>query len=377
MFIHYKSEGTPNSPALVLSNSLGADGTMWDALTPRLLPYFRVIRYTISDVETAAAVPYPVAPQPEIAWFGGAVLALMDHLHLEKAVFCGLSMGGLIGQWLGLQHPERCPRLVLCNTAAKIGTAETWNARIDTIQQQGLSAIVDATMERWFTEAFRQEHPEEVARTHAMFRRSNLALYSLACAAIRDADFRADLGKITPSTLVIAGDEDPVTNVEQAAFLANHIPNAQMAILRARHLSGTENPADFAETLLQFLVGTTPYERGMHIRRTVLGNEHVDKANAQTNDFNADFQAFITHYAWGEIWARPGLPKRDRSLITLAMLIALNRKAEFQMHVKAALNNGLSPDDIKELILQSAIYCGLPAANEAFHTAAEILEEWK
>ncbi|WP_409994648.1 4-carboxymuconolactone decarboxylase [Maribacter sp. MAR_2009_72] len=123
------------------------------------------------------------------------------------------------------------------------------------------------------------------------------------------------------------------------------------------------------------MVGEDTFDRGMHVRRTVLGDVHVDRANGNKNEFNTDFQEFISHYAWGEIWTRPGLPKHSRSLITLAMLIPLNKKAEFKMHVKAAFNNGVTIDEIKEVILQSGIYCGLPAANDAMHSAEEVFTD--
>lgn len=117
------------------------------------------------------------------------------------------------------------------------------------------------------------------------------------------------------------------------------------------------------------------YKQGMKVRRAVLGDEHVDRAVAATNDFNRDFQDFITRNAWGEIWTRPGLPRHTRSLLTLAMMVALNRSEEFRMHVKAALNNGVTREQIKEVLLQSAIYCGVPAANSAFHIASEVFRE--
>jgi 4-carboxymuconolactone decarboxylase len=117
------------------------------------------------------------------------------------------------------------------------------------------------------------------------------------------------------------------------------------------------------------------YEQGMKIRRAVLGDEHVDRALAATTDFNREFQDFITRNAWGEIWARPGLPRHTRSLLTLAMMIALNRGEEFRMHLKAAFNNGVTRDQIREVLLQSAIYCGVPAANSAFHAAGEVFQE--
>jgi 4-carboxymuconolactone decarboxylase len=117
------------------------------------------------------------------------------------------------------------------------------------------------------------------------------------------------------------------------------------------------------------------YQQGMKIRRAVLGNEHVDRAIAATTDFNRDFQEFITRNAWGEIWSRPGLPRHTRSLLTLAMMVALNRGDEFRLHVRAAFNNGVTRDQIKEVLLQSAVYCGVPAANSAFHIAADVFKE--
>ncbi|MFX0556572.1 4-carboxymuconolactone decarboxylase [Maribacter sp. CXY002] len=122
-------------------------------------------------------------------------------------------------------------------------------------------------------------------------------------------------------------------------------------------------------------MGHSTFERGMHVRRTVLGDAHVDRSITKKNSFNSDFQEFISNYAWGEIWTRPGLLKRQRSLITLAMLIPLNRGAEFKMHIRAAFNNGVTVAEIKEVILQSGIYCGLPAANEAMHNAEEVFKE--
>ena len=119
------------------------------------------------------------------------------------------------------------------------------------------------------------------------------------------------------------------------------------------------------------------YEQGLNVRREVLGNAHVDKSLRNRNTFNEDFQELITRYAWGEIWSRPGLPRKTRSMITLAMMVALNRAEEFRLHIRAALNNGLTPDEIKEVLLQTAVYCGVPAANNAFHIAKEILEESK
>jgi 3-oxoadipate enol-lactonase / 4-carboxymuconolactone decarboxylase len=260
MFIQYTVQGLADQPALVFSNSLGADTSMWEEVASLLSPHFRVIRYALAVEATGDAIPYSTSPEPTLAWFSGTVLALLDHLSVEKAFFCGLSMGGMIGQWLGVHHSERLNALVLCNTAAKIGTADTWNTRIETVQQQGLEAIVDGTMERWFTDGFRQRQPERVNRVRSAFVRSNPSLYLMACAALRDADFRADLAKITVPVLVIGGTEDPVTTLEQADFLVQQIPGAQLAPLPTRHLSATENPTDFAR-LITTLFSTSSFSQ--------------------------------------------------------------------------------------------------------------------
>ena len=117
------------------------------------------------------------------------------------------------------------------------------------------------------------------------------------------------------------------------------------------------------------------YEQGLKVRRAVLGDKHVDAALEKRDEFTAEFQDLITRYAWGEIWARPGLPRQTRSLLTLAMMVALNRGEEFKLHLRAAMRNGVPQEEIKEVLLQAAIYCGLPAANTAFHMAAEIFKE--
>ncbi len=370
--MNYKLQGTPNSPVLIFSNSLGSEMMMWDELIPYLLPFFRVLQYDTRGHGGSHLSPNEGTTISELA---NDVIQLMDKLNIEAAYFCGLSMGGLIGQYLGINHPNRFKKIVLSNTGAKIGDDERWNGRIGTISKNGMQAIVDDTMERWFTEEFRSQNSERVAQTKAMFLRSNVDGYSNCCCAIRDADFREKLQSLSVEALVITGDEDPVTNVEQAEFLVSKIPNARLKVLHARHLAAAELPKEYAAVLIDFLVGEQTFDKGMHVRRTVLGDAHIDNANSKINSVNADFQSFITRYAWGEIWTRPGLSKHNRSLITMSMLIALNRPAEFKMHVKAAFNNGVSVDEIKEVIMQSALYCGLPAANDAFHLALEVFKE--
>ncbi len=371
MNLNYQISGTPNSPALIFSHSLGADNEMWEGVAQLLVPYFQVIRY---DTRGHGKSDCP-AGEYRLGDLGGDVLALMDSLGIEKAYFCGLSMGGLIGQWLGINAPGRLEKLVISNSAAKIGQSEGWQERIHSVKMSGLEPLAGPMMTRWFSDQCIIDNPELIETIKDSFVKTNREGYTACCVAIRDADLRSELNRIPVETLVITGEDDPVTTVADARFLQDNIPGATLKILKGRHLPATEDPVSYAETLLDFFVGKQMYERGMFVRKSVLGEAHVAKAEANINEFNTDFQEFITKYAWGEIWTRPGLQKRERSMITLAMLIALNRGNEFKMHVKAAFNNGLSKEEIKEVILQSALYCGLPAANEAIHLAEEVFSE--
>lgn len=373
--MHYQLDGPAHGSVLLFSNSLGADLTMWDDVVAHLPPTLRILRYDTRGHGQTPASEGPIT----LADLGRDVLGLLDALAIPVVNFCGLSMGGLIGQWLAIHHPERLNKVVLCHTAAKIGTSATWNERIETVRRQGLSAIADAVLDRWLTPAFSRARPDRRSALIARFCATSAEGYTACCAAIRDADFRENVQRITVPTLIIAGTYDPVTTVADGAFLQQAIPTAQVHELPAAHLSAVEVAGTFAQVLGQFLVQSPSaqetYDAGMAVRRAVLGDAHVDRAIAGMTAFNADFQEFITRYAWGEIWTRPGLSRHHRSLITLAMLIALNREAEFRMHVRAALHNGVTIDEIKEVIMHAGLYCGLPAANAAFQAAGDILNQ--
>lgn len=378
--MHYQLDGLEQGPVVLFSNSLGSDLTMWDEVVVRLQPQVRILRYDTRGHGQTPASPSPVS----IDDLGRDVIGLLNALNIQTIYFCGLSMGGLIGQWLAIHYPERISKLILCNTAAKIGTPSMWNERMETVSQQGVSVIAEAVLERWLTPEFRRANPATLTRLLAMFRANTDAGYIACCAAIRNTDLRHDIHRITAPTLIIVGTYDPVTTVADGQFMEKEIPNARLHELPAAHLSAVEAADTFAPILSAFLTQSTQektssefdtYDRGMALRRAILGDAHVDRANAETTEFNADFQEFITRYAWGEIWTRPGLSRHSRSLITLGMLIALNREAEFKMHVRAAFNNGVTVDEIKEVIMHSALYCGLPAANAAFHIASDILNE--
>ncbi|MFD1470055.1 3-oxoadipate enol-lactonase [Hymenobacter caeli] len=248
--LFYTLDGPEAAPVLVLSNSLGTDHTLWDAQVPALSQHFRVLRYDGRGHGQSAVTPGPYS----VELLGRDVLALLDGLGIGQAHFCGLSLGGLVGQWLGANAPERLIKLVLSNTAAKIGTAEGWNARIAQVEKEGVGPLTDATASRWFTPKFRQAQPAAVQRILDAFKATPPTGYAACCAAVRDADFWQDVRRIAVPTYVLAGTEDAVTTVADGEFLETHIPRAHMLPLPAAHLANVEAAPMFTGALLRFFM---------------------------------------------------------------------------------------------------------------------------
>ena len=250
--LNYQLEGPAGAPVLVLSNSLGTDLHMWDAQIPAFTEHLRVLRYDTRGHGASLVTPGPYS----IEQSGRDVLALLDALDIPRAHFCGLSMGGLIGQWLAINAPERIERLVLCNTAAKIGTPDVWNPRIDTVLGGGAQAmrdLRDASVSRWFTADFAEAHPARVEPVVAMLAGTSPEGYAANCAAVRDADFREQLGSIRAPTLIVCGSGDPVTTPSDGRILQARIPGAELVEFHAAHLSNVQAGEAFNDKLLAFL----------------------------------------------------------------------------------------------------------------------------
>lgn len=250
--LNYLLEGPAGAPVLVLSNSLGTDLHMWDAQVPAFTRHFRVLRYDTRGHGQSLVSEGPY----RIEQLGRDVLALLDALDIPKAHFCGLSMGGLIGQWLAINAPERIQRLVLCNTAAKIGTPEVWSPRIDAVLAGGAQAMADlrdASISRWFTPDFAEAQPEKVEAIVGMLARTSPQGYAANCAAVRDADFREQLAVIQAPTLVVCGSGDPVTTPEHGRFMQARIAGAELVEFPAAHLSNVQAGEAFSQRVLTFL----------------------------------------------------------------------------------------------------------------------------
>lgn len=252
--LHYQLDGPANAPVLVLSNSLGTDLQMWDAQIAAFSKHFRVLRFDTRGHGKSLVTPGPYS----IEQLGHDVLALLDALDIDKAHFCGLSMGGLIGQWLGIHAGERLNKLVVCNTAAKIGDPSIWNPRIETVLRDGAAAMValrDASIARWFTADFAEANPAAAKQITDMLAATSPQGYAANCAAVRDADFRDQLSSIKVPLLVIAGTEDAVTPPSGGHFIQEQVQGAEYAEFYAAHLSNVQAGDAFSDRVLAFLLG--------------------------------------------------------------------------------------------------------------------------
>lgn len=254
--LNYCFDGPQDGPVLVLSNSLGTDLHMWDEQIAAFSEHFRVLRFDTRGHGQSLVTEGPYS----IEQLGRDVLAMLDQLNIDKVHFCGLSMGGLIGQWLGINAGERLHKLVVCNTAAKIGDPSVWDPRIETVLRDGKAAMValrDASIARWFTPDFAQAHPEKVRRITDMLAATSPQGYAANCAAVRDADFREQLSSIRVPLLVVAGTEDAVTPPSGGHFIQERVNGAEYAEFHAAHLSNVQAGAAFSERVLAFLLGSS------------------------------------------------------------------------------------------------------------------------
>jgi 3-oxoadipate enol-lactonase/4-carboxymuconolactone decarboxylase len=258
-----------------------------------------------------------------------------------------------------------------------------WHDRASAVRTGGTSSLLESTPGRWFGPGFTEEHPKVAQALLDALAAADDESYAALCEALGRFDVRDRLAEIDRPVLAVAGSHDVATPTAGLRHVAEGVQLGRLVELDGvGHLAPAERPEEVAR-LVSELAATPPAgptsaavrAAGMRVRREVLGDAHVDRASASATDFTAEFQAMITQYAWGNIWTRPGLDRRSRSLITLTALVARGHHDELAMHIRAARTNGLSPDEIKELLLQTAIYCGVPDANTAFRIAQQVLAD--
>jgi 3-oxoadipate enol-lactonase len=248
--INVEVEGPQGAPVLMLSNSLGTTLRMWDAQVAPFTQHFRLVRY---DRRGHGKSGVPKGPYT-MERLGRDVLAVLDGLGVKKVNWCGLSMGGMVGQWLGANAPERVERLVLTNTSSFFPDKNGWNERLKLVEEKGIAAFAAPNMARWFTKGFLEREPQTVAGIQAMFAATPLEGYLACGAAVRDMDQRELLPRIKAPTLVIAGKHDGATPPEANEYISNHIPGAKFALVDAAHLSNIEQSEAYTKAVLAFLL---------------------------------------------------------------------------------------------------------------------------
>lgn len=384
--LNYRLDGPETAPVIAFSNSLGTTLAMWDAQVAALSGGFRCLRYDTRG-HGGSNLPGSHFTVDDLA---GDLAALLDGLDIRRAHVVGLSLGGMTGQALAVIRPDLVERLVLVATAAYLPPRDLWLDRAALVRAQGMGAVADNVVQRWFTP------PNQASQGAADTRRRLLDEisaegYAACCEAIGAMDLRGRIGAIKIPTLVVSGADDPATPPTMGEEIRDYIHGAKFEILlSAAHMIAVERPDELNGLIAAFLgdggpaakkVRSVPrdlsaaYEAGLSNRRDVLGAEHVDRSLAKAGDFASPWQDFITRYAWGEIWGDDTLPWKTRSIVTLAIMVALGREEEFKLHIRPAIRNGVTPEELRALLKQCAVYAGVPAANGAFRWVREVLGE--
>ena len=372
--LRWKVEGPESAPVVVLLNGIGTTTEIWDAQVGPLTELLRVVRVDTRGHGASPPALDAIGRPGTLADLGQDVLDVLDEIGVGRAHFAGVSLGAMTAMWLAIHHPARVGRLALVCTSAFLPPAEGWLDRAAAVRSAGMAAIADPVVARWITPALAERDPQLLARLRAMLCSIDPESYAQCCEAIAGMDLRADLSRITAATLVVGGSRDLATPLAHAETIVSRIAGAQMHVVDAAHVATVEQSGAVAARLVEhFGTGRDVLRAGFATRRAVLGDDHVNRAVANTTEFSAPFQDFLTRYAWGEIWTRPGLTRRERSLVTVAVLTALGAEHELAMHVRAALRNGATAGDIGEVLLHTAVYAGLPRSNRAFAIAAEVI----
>lgn len=364
---------TAAAPLLVLGPSLGTTAATWRDVAGRLTDRFRILRF---DLPGHGSSPVGTAPFT-VADLAAAVVDLVDSQGGGRFSYAGVSLGGAIGLELALgPAADRLDALLVACSDARIGEPQGWHDRAAQVRRQGTASMVAGSAARWFAPSFPAKDPDAVGRALNALLDVDDESYARCCEALAGFDRTGDAGRIRARTAVVVGDSDPVVRTDDGRRLATAIPGASLTILGdTGHQAQLERPDEVAAAI-RALAPADRYDAGLAMRRSVLGDAHVDASLAALTPETADFQRFITETAWGTIWTRPGLDRRMRSAVVIANLVAGHHWNELELHLRAGLvANGLERDELAEILLTCAVYAGVPAANTAFGVLRRVLAE--
>lgn len=370
--VAYRDIGPRTAPAIVLGHPLGMSQAMWDEVVAALCSRFRLLTWDLPGHGASAPANGAVTAQQLAA----DVVALLDARRVERAHFVGTSIGGSVGQALLQAAPQRLARVALTNTGAVIGNATAWRDRAARVRDEGLAAMAPELVDGWFAAPFKTSQPAAVSGWQQQLARCDDESYALLCELLAQTDFRGRLGDVEQTVGLLAGAADTATPPGVLAALATELPVTELTTLDdVGHVPAVEAPRQFTDWLASWCgaASGTPasHEQGLNVRRSVLGGAHVERARRNARSLDAPFQDFITRMAWGELWGNADLTHRQRSMVTLAILAALGRDGELELHLDTAKTIGLSEAELRQVFMHVAIYAGVPAANHAFKLAKE------
>ena len=375
--VSYRLLGAEALPLVVLAHPLGMTQAVWDDLLPALLPRYRVLTWDLPGHGASQAWgDRPITP----ADLAAEALALADHAGVERFHFVGTSIGGVVGQQLRAAHRERLLTATLTNTGAVIGNADLWTTRAARVRDEGLAAMAEEIVPRWFAPACFEAEPALKAGWCTQMGLGDDESYARLCEMLGRDTFTDKLSGQGGRVRLLGGSEDMATPPATLEALAAELDGAPLEILDGvGHVPSVEVPALFAETLLAVMavdlgdVGTSgvDYATGLATRKQVLGEAHVARSTENATSLDAPFQQMITRLAWGELWTNEDLARAERSMITTGILAALGRE-ELELHLKTARRIGISEAQLRQVLMHVAIYGGVPAANHAFALAKQL-----
>lgn len=379
--LHYDLRGPEGAPVVAFSNSLGTTREMWEPQISALAGRFRCLSYDTRGHGRSPVVKAGFGIDDLARDLGGLIESTVG---ARKVHVVGLSLGGMTAMALAALRSDLVATLTPMATFARTASPAAWVERAAVVRNGGVEAFADVILDRWFTPSMDRT---VVARYRAMLLGIDREGYAACCDAIRDQDQLERLTTLDVPTLVFSGADDPASPPSLQDEIRDRIPGAGLVrVSPAAHICNIEQPAQVNAMLAAWLdlnrhrVGaarSAPATRdeGLANRKAVLGEAHVARSLAGAGGFAMPWQDFIMRTAWGEVWGDDTLAWKQRSLIVLGMMIALGKEEEFKLHLKPALNNGVTPAELRALFTQAAVYCGVPAGNGAFRMAMEVLGE--
>lgn len=369
--VAYRDTGPKSAPAVLLAHPLGMTQAVWDEVISALAGRFRLITWDLPGHGASASAAGALSADDLAA----EAVALLDALNIERAHFVGTSIGGVVGQALLRRAPQRLGRVALTNTGAVIGQPDLWHQRAARVRDEGLAAMAPELVDRWFGPIFKTAHPASVSGWQTQLGRCDDESYARLCELLAEADFRGNLNGVDRPVNLLTGADDGATPPDTLSALAHELPDSEQTVLDGvGHVPAVEAPERLVAWLGDaFSTGDTrapvSYDDGLAVRKSVLGAEHVERASNNATTLDAAFQDMITRLAWGELWGNTDLTRPERSMITLAVLAALGRDGELELHLETAKRIGLSEAQLRQALMHVAIYAGVPAANHAFKLA--------